>query len=468
MPAKSLLEVQFPIAQLSLESFLEMEARAGKVLSTLGKWWGPKPIVLTRAVILASLFESSDDPDRWPEDLEIFFKLMCFDSAGMWKRRNEDLAEISAKPPHPRFVELCHPLAKLDEADLFKNDKAWRPRMSDEDLARREALEKRVFWSLDHATQRRYTGRVEAIDGPPSESWKEINAYCGTHATNLQEWVSEMSQRKFGHTIRVGDAFSGRGSIPFAAAEIGCDVYASDLNPVACLLTWGALNIIAGKPKFLEKILDAQKKVYKKIEDWYVKEGLENSDEGWRATLHFYCVEITVPEWDGWKIPIVDSWQILRSSKEGVWVELVPVDSEKRFDFKIHKGGKGFESAENGTKQGPDIVCPQELWDILHKAKKTNNASRSLKLNTLISNHGGLRRWEKSDFVPRAGDFYGERLYCIRWQNDKGKSVFREPQDYDLKNEEIIRQMVSKNLASWQNAGWVPDWRIQDGEKTRE
>ena len=82
MPPKSLLEVQFPIAQLSLESFLERDARTGKILSSLGKWWGAKPIVLTRAVILASLFEASDDPERWPEDLEIFFKLMCFDSCG--------------------------------------------------------------------------------------------------------------------------------------------------------------------------------------------------------------------------------------------------------------------------------------------------------------------------------------------------------------------------------------------------
>ncbi len=30
-------------------------------------------------------------------DLEIFFKLMCFDSAGMWKRRLGGLKEISPK-----------------------------------------------------------------------------------------------------------------------------------------------------------------------------------------------------------------------------------------------------------------------------------------------------------------------------------------------------------------------------------
>lgn len=223
---KSLLEVQFPIAQLSLESYLERDARTGKVLNSLGKWWGTKPIVLTRAVVLASLFEASDDPDRWPEDLEIFLKLMCIDNAGMWARRNEGLKEISAKPPWPRFVELCHRRAKAEELDLFKEREEedepirWKPRMSAEEIARREALEKRVFYTLEHTEQRRYCRRVEEIAGPPPESWEEINAYCGTRAASLVEWVDQISQRRFGRRLRVGDAFSGMGSIPFAAAEL--------------------------------------------------------------------------------------------------------------------------------------------------------------------------------------------------------------------------------------------------------
>lgn len=465
MARKSLLEVQFPIAQLSLESYLERDARTGKILNSLGKWWGTKPIVLTRAVILASLFEASDDPERWPQDLEIFFKLMCFDSAGMWKRRNPDLAVISAKPPHPRFVQLCHPLARLEESDLFKSDRAWRPRMSDEDRERREALEKRVFWSLDHVTQRRYTGRVEEIDGPPPESWTEINAYSGTRASSLQEWVAEMSQRRFGRRLRVGDAFSGMGSIPFEAADLGCDVYASDLNPVACLLTWGALNLIAGPKKFHAQVLEAQDQLYREMDAWYVKEGLETSAEGWRTTLHFYCVEITVPDWDGWRIPILGSLQILKSAA-GIWLELIPVESEKRFDFKVHEGGKGFADAAQGTKDGPDIVCPQPLWELFNHHKKTDNKTRTIKLNTLIEKHGGLRRWEKSDFVPRPADFYGERLYCIRFENHKGKTVFREPQAHDLELEAEVAGRVQKNFAAWQQEGWIPDWRIQDGSET--
>jgi hypothetical protein len=81
----------------------------------------------------------------------------------------------------------------------------------------------------------------------------------------LQEWVAEISQRRFGRNLRVGDAFSGMGSIPFAAAELGCDVYASDLNPVACLLTWGALSIIAGQPEFHARVLAAQQETHRNL-----------------------------------------------------------------------------------------------------------------------------------------------------------------------------------------------------------
>ena len=109
MPNQSLLEVQFPIGPLSLESYIERDAKGSKALSSLGKWWGSKPLVLTRAIILAALFPASDDPERWPDDLDIFMAIMCLDNAGMWKRKTEALP-----------AELCWPLATSTERnELF-------------------------------------------------------------------------------------------------------------------------------------------------------------------------------------------------------------------------------------------------------------------------------------------------------------------------------------------------------------
>ena len=68
-------------------------------------------------------------------------------------------------------------------------------------------------------------------------------------ADSMPELMEQLGILRFGQRPRVGDTFCGGGSIPFEAARLGCDVYASDLNPVACMLTWGALNIIGASPE---------------------------------------------------------------------------------------------------------------------------------------------------------------------------------------------------------------------------
>lgn len=147
MSQPSLLEVQFPIGPLSLESYKERDAKGSKALSSLGKWWGSKPLVLTRAIILAAVFPASDDPERWPADLEIFLKCMCLDDAGMWWRKTESLP-----------AELWWPMASDEEKGaLFEDEKTWKRRGFDRRL--KEALAKRVFYTLGHTAQREYCCR---------------------------------------------------------------------------------------------------------------------------------------------------------------------------------------------------------------------------------------------------------------------------------------------------------------------
>src|SRR5690606_29818072 len=45
---RAFIEVQFPVAKLSAESYKERKAGAGQTLTGLGKWWGRKPLVLVR------------------------------------------------------------------------------------------------------------------------------------------------------------------------------------------------------------------------------------------------------------------------------------------------------------------------------------------------------------------------------------------------------------------------------------
>lgn len=462
MNQKSFIEVQFPIGPLSLESYIERDSKSAKVLSSLGRWWGAKPLILVRAIVIGTVMPAATDPDSWPNDLEIFMRLLCLDNAGMWKRKTAPLP-----------ATLCYPQASAKERKtLFEEDGERWQRGAPSDL--REALERRVFYTLGHTRQREYCCRVEEIDGPPEESWVEINAYLGTNAKTLPDFVQQLAQRRFGVRLKVGDAFSGMGSIPFEAAELGCDVYASDLNPVACLLTWGALNLIGGSDEFRERVYRAQQEVYDEVDRWLLKHGLETSEEGWRAEAYLYCIEMEVPEWDGWRIPVCPSWVIAPKTK--TWVELVPIEKEKRFGFRVRSGGAGFAKADEGTKQGSDVVCPAPLWEILKTKKKHAGTSRSIPYNQLIENAGGLREWEKRDFQPRDGDVLQERLYCIRWRQPdwvdergrdrKGELIYREPRTHDLDVEDRVVRMLMKEFDAWQAAGWIPSWRIEPGTET--
>ena len=93
---RSFIETQFPISKLSKESYKERKAGSGQTLTGLGKWWGRKPLILVRAVILGLLFPASDDPKK---DREIW--LLSRDSqsseqfAGLNRRYDEMQAEFA-------------------------------------------------------------------------------------------------------------------------------------------------------------------------------------------------------------------------------------------------------------------------------------------------------------------------------------------------------------------------------------
>src|SRR5690606_21215448 len=77
-----------------------------------------------------------------------------------------------------------------------------------------------------------------------------------------------------------------------------------------------------------------------------------------------------------------------------------------------------------------------------------------------------LRRWERSDVVPRGSDILRERLYCIHWSRPNGETFFRAPTDEDHARERQVETLVSENLASWQEAGAVPNMGIEPGAET--
>lgn len=450
----SFIEQQFPVSKVSKESYKERKANNGQTLTGLGKWWGRKPLILVRAAILGCLMPASDNPKK---DMDIFLKLLSMDTNGLIDRKEKriaisDMYDIASKSKHFRQY--------LDDWFEFENGKVKL-----KDTADRDDIELRLFKTLGYDEKLNYCIRPEQLDNIRKESWREINEHLGINASNLNEAVEQLSMKRYGKLITVGDCFCGGGSIPFEAARIGCNVCASDLNPIAGLLTWADINIAGAKPEELEQIRKFQEDVYDKVNEEIVKLGIETNEFGDRAVSYLYCVEATCPEC-GTFVPLAPSWVIGKGTK--TVAKIILNGNKYDFEVKMNATASEMKEAEKGTVSSAGMVCPccgkTTPISVLRKDRIDENG------NIIY----GLRTWEKNEFEARPDDVYHERLYAIKYEhteilpNGKEKKIryYRSPNEHDLQNEEKVKDIIKSNLVNWQQKGYIPSMLIESGKET--
>jgi LAS superfamily LD-carboxypeptidase LdcB len=171
-----------------------------------------------------------------------------------------------------------------------------------------------AFDRLSYDDRLEYCLRPEETKLEDENTWLEINNHLGTSASNIQDLMRQLGIKRFGYVPTVGDCFAGGGSIPFEAARIGLKSYASDLNPLAGLLTWSGLNILSLPEDEIKKLKDFQEKVFdevcKQVEEW----GIEKNEKGWMAKYYLYCNETACPHCKT-MVPMAPTWWISKKSK---------------------------------------------------------------------------------------------------------------------------------------------------------
>ena len=458
----SFIERQFPVSKISKESYKERKANNGQTLTGLGKWWGRKPLILCRAAILGCLMPASDDPKK---DNEIFLKILSMDTNGLVARKQAAKAVFAPT----RLRELLQSREGLwrQYAAYFSEDDKGRLKISRD--APREEMELAAFNLLGYDEKIAMGVRPEHLGQLPPSSWTDINAHFGTTACTLPELVEQLAQRRYGHSLRVGDCFCGGGSIPFEAARIGCKAYGSDLNPVAGLLTWAAINVCGANDEQLAEIRAFQERVYEEVDAEIQELGIESRVNGDRAVSYLYCVEAKCPEC-GKVVPLAPSWVIGKGTKTVVeWRE----NAQDGFDPVVTMGvdaARMKAADEAGTATSRGMKCPH-----CH-AVTPISVLRKDHTDTDGSTVYGLRKWDAKEFEPRLGDVYHERLYAIKYEhrellpNGKVKTTryYQAPDARDLANEKKVHDIVAENFSKWQAKGFVPSMVIDPGDKTDE
>ena len=459
--APALIESVFPAQKVSFEAQKERKSQASQTLTALGSFWkGRKPLILVRAVVLGSLLPSTRHPEQ---DLDVFERLMAFDEESLARR---------ALANNAFNVESLLRLMPVTEPERYFTTLGWR-----RDIGLDEKLE---IYRPAIATLGSYEAKAALCKRPEEVDaawlyepvWPVVNrhyAHLGIEARSFEELVNQLGLLRYGHRPRVGDTFSGGGSIPFEAARIGCDVYASDLNPLACMLTWGTFNIIGAGPAQQRRIRQAQQQVADAVDREITAQAVEHDAEGNRAKAYLHCLETRCPE-TGWMVPMSTTWVV--SKIRSTIARLEPDHANKRFHIRLISSVTAEElvAAEVGTVQDGLLV-----YDLDGRTYRT--PVKTLRGDYRLADGATgnrLRRWERTDFKPQADDILQERLFAIQWVThdtlDAGRQVtyFAEVTEADLAREKRVDAIVAKNLERWQREGSVPDMEIVAGEKTDE
>lgn len=482
---------------MSYETYKERKSGAGQILTGLGKWWGRKPLVYARALLLGILLPASDDIKR---DTEIYMKLLGLSERELLKRKNkklepivvyeymtdEEKADCGAVIEYKTNGSVLHTFKKevvkriKDEnysLDTLPAEIAFKYATEEEKKQyfkvhlglKCNQYELEIFKRLPYDLKLKYCEGLDKVDNLSRETWEDINNYLGTNAYSYQEIVKQLGERRFGHVPTVGDPFCGGGNIPFEAARLGFNVYASDLNPVAMLLTWSALNLLGLPEDKIKKLKAFQERIFKLADKQITEWGIEHNSQGHRANAYLYCTEAVCPDC-GWRVPLAPSWIIGKNTRT---VAILKENAEsKSFDIeiKMNASDEEMEIAKKGTVMRSELKCPHCKNSV--PISKIRGDKKDEKGNTIW----GLRRWEKHEFVPREDDVFQERLYCIRYEKEykdengriRTERYYKAPDEEDLEREKKVIELLGERFSEWQQKGYIPSDVIEEGYNTSQ
>jgi len=480
--APALIEKLLPAQKLSVEAYKEQMAGNGKTLTALGSYWkGRKPLILNKACILGSLLPATNNLKR---DLEIFEKLMAMDDESMAVRLGRikpshilehvtilDIEDYFNIDPYGSFpINAPFQLEEYRTSDGKLPKVTWKDIVPDNERRKLEAL---ALPKLSYLELVKKANRPETCgDDVHAHIWADVNQHFGTSAFSMPELMGQLGIMRYGHRPRVADTFSGSGQIPFEAARLGCDVYASDLNPMACMLTWGDFNIVGGTSKSRIKLQQIQKEMATNVQTEIDQLNIETDGNGWRARGYVYCVEARCQQ-SGWLVPLLPS-RVL-SEDYNVIAELIPDPLNKRYNIDILSRVSNEQVSKANCGPVRSDGRGQDPY-LIHTVDGTEYRTKISSLRGDYRKEDGttgnlLRFWEKLDFTPRKDDLFQERLYGILWARPKIKGKgdeyeFRSVTIEDLAREQKVIDYVTANLSDWQTKGWVPDMVIEKGAET--
>ncbi|MGB9683153.1 MAG: DUF1156 domain-containing protein, partial [bacterium] len=245
-----------------------------------------------------------------------------------------------------------------------------------------------IWWARRPLASSRATAYSALTPSPESineiESKRQFIIELSKWENSLDKIIIEKARREIlssngGTPPKVLDPFSGGGSIPLEALRLGCEVYASEYNPVAVLILKCTLEYPQkyGKPrkrKIKDGMIEREEEYNPLVEDvkkwgnWVLEMAREEigrfypSDEDGSIPVGYIWAR-TIPCQNpscNAEIPLLRQFWLAK--KDNKKVSLYPYVEGKEIKFKIV--GDGYEpfpkdfNPEKGTVSRAIVVCP--------------------------------------------------------------------------------------------------------------
>jgi putative DNA methylase len=201
---------------------------------------------------------------------------------------------------------------------------------------------------------------------------------------DLSKWENSLNKRVIekarkdileangGKPPKVLDPFAGGGAIPLEALRLGCETYASDLNPVAVLINKATLEYPQkyGRKKVKANNLIGEKEINPLLED-VKKWGEWVLEEARKEICRFYPEEKdgSIPVGYLWartvncqnpfcqaEIPLIRQTWLAKKEKKKVAYKII--SKRNKVEFEIREGSRIDFDPETGTVSRAKVVCP--------------------------------------------------------------------------------------------------------------
>jgi putative DNA methylase len=435
---KKLIEVALPLEAINEEGSRRKRKAPAGYPTTLHKWWAQRPVAAARAVTFAQLV---DDPSTYVVTLlhvaetrraaereqKKRHALWETQKAAFENATGEEAVAIPEPGPQPT-LEDC--VADLERQRLFR------------------IIEELVLW--DNTTNQ------AVLDKARAEIWQSWRRVCADNVGHPR--ATELFDRY--KLPAFHDPFAGSGALPLEAQRLGLEAYATDLNPVAVLISKAMIEIppkFSGRPPVNSAARQEAK--HGELRGWKGSQGLATDvryygdwihDRAEKSIGRLYPKIVVTAEMSAQRPDLKPYVGRELTVIAWLWARTVKSPNPAFREIDVPLASTFILSTKVGKEACVEPVLGRGGYHFLVKMGKPSDAE-SAKLGTKLSRGANFKCLMSGE--PIDGDYIkaegkagrmGARLMAIVAQGDRGRVYLSAMPD----QEEIARQARPK---------WTPD-----------